>query len=619
MFDFTWREPEPWKAAGGTNPVPAPPPDAAVSKASLLFWEEHCVECSIPDCYSTCRLYVARKDQKCARFVYGIYPNAQVGGLLAHGADIYFRRWAKLEAKLVGPPRMVALDEIRRYAKWEARFETMANRAGDALQLVNPKRRVNGAYTALRTNWLDRRFVQDNDLAEPATAFYVKFFNPGDSEFQVNVEFHQDRLVFRDGITAKPGWNEKLIPVDNFRISPNSKGRILLSLANDHEGRLIFTWVDFVTLSAVAAPPLPSPEKGIVEERAAPAKKVKCVAWDLDNTLWQGVIGDAGAENVVVDERAIQLIKALDERGILQTIASKNTYEIAWAKIEALGLADYFLYPAIHWGPKGESLKNIADELNINVDTFAFIDDSPFERAQVAAVLPQVRVIDVVELEQILGRPEFNVPITEASRTRRASYLVEAQRKRIAATWNGDFDDFLRSCEFVVEIGPVEAEERLRCLELLQRTNQLNLSTRRYSEEEFDELLRSPTAESFVLRCSDKFGDYGLVGFATVDVSGEAPSLRDFVLSCRVAQKRVEETFLRWYARRAQERGFDKLQAVFIATSRNQPLRVALGALPFDVLSTQGDTQLLQLSISEPVSLPDVVRVVDRMTAYQEK
>src|SRR5215471_3167909 len=271
MFDFTWRNEKAWKDAGGDDAIPAPPPDAEVLKASLLFWEEHCVECSIPECYSTCRLYVARKDQKCARFVYGIYPNDRVGGLLPNAADVSFRRWAKLEAKLIGPPRMLPVAEIRRLGRWEDRLGGLANVGGDLLQIVNPKRRINGAYTYARTRWLDQRFVETDDAAATATGFYIKFFYPGQSELQVNIEFHQSRLVFRDGIVAKPGWNEKLIPVGDFRISPDAKGRVLVSLSNDREERLIFTWLDFVTLAPRPATTSSSSDAA----RPTSAKKVK--------------------------------------------------------------------------------------------------------------------------------------------------------------------------------------------------------------------------------------------------------------------------------------------------------------------------------------------------------
>lgn len=597
MYDLSWSDEARWREHGGGTPIPPPPPDRAVSAAGVMLWEEHCVECSVPECYTTCRLYVARKDQKCARFVYGVQANPHAAGLFPFGADISFRRWGKLEARCFGVPRMVPVEAIRRYARWQRRVERAVNAGSDVLAPVNPKRRLNGLQTFVRHALMDRRGAASDE----ADAFYVKFYSPGSEEFALQVELIQERPVFRDVIHVKPGWNEKIIPVDAMRVQPGTPGRVLLAMANEQTARLVFTWLDFVRFADAATQPAAGP--------VAPAATVKCVAWDLDGTLWDGVIGDVGADHVVPSDRALALVRELDSRGIIQTVASKNTHEVAWAKIEALGLADYLLYPAIHWGPKSESLKAIAAELNINVDTFALIDDSPFERAEVQAALPQVRVYDVVELEALLERAEFDVPITEASRVRRLSYLAEAQRKRVGAVFSGDTVGFLRSCGLIMTIGAPSAPERARCLELIGRTNQLNLSTRRYSDEEFARLLDADGVECFALRCSDRFGDYGLVGFVAVDVSAPAPVLTDFVLSCRVAQKMVEETFIRWYAARAQRRGADRLRAVFIATERNKPLREALGAVPFTVTNVDERTQLLEFIFDGPVDVPDVVRI----------
>src|SRR5438105_10164366 len=160
-------------------------------------------------------------------------------------------------------------------------------------------------------------------------------------------------------------------------------------------------------------------------QAAAPADKVKCVAWDLDNTLWEGTLLEDGPDGCRLRPEVRALIERLDERGILQTAVSKNDHDDAWAVVERLGLQDYFLYPAINWGQKSANLKQIAERLNIGIDTFAFVDDSPFERAEVAAALPMVRVYSPEQLAGLLERPELDVPVTEMSRKRRLSYLAE--------------------------------------------------------------------------------------------------------------------------------------------------------------------------------------------------
>ena len=609
MFDLMWSDEAAWRAAGAAAPIPPSPPDPRISAVALLLWEEHCLECAIPHCYTTCSLYVPRRDTKCARFTYGITPNPGARGLFGYGADITFRRWGKLEAKWHGRPRMEPLQRARQLAEADRALLGPVNALGTLLHPISPKRRVNGAYALARERLITRRFVGDDDGVR-RLAFFAKFFVPGDHELWLQLEMHQERPVYRTTLRAVPGWNEHLIPLETLGVDLSRAGRVQLSLGNDESARVVFTWLDVVELAEPAgAGRGAGPRPVSVEGAPRPAAKVKCVVWDLDNTLWSGVIGDDGADRVVPNERVLSLIRELDERGVVQSIASKNAHDIAWPKIEELGLQDHFLYPAIHWGPKSASLRAIAAELNIDVDTFAFVDDSPFERAEVASELPQVRVIDVTELDGLLTRAEFDSPVTEASRGRRLSYLVEAKRKRVAVNWDNDVEGFLRSCELVMRVGAPEPEQRARCLELLQRTNQLNLSGRRYSEAEFNLLVDDPAIECFALHCRDRFGDYGLVGFAAIDLTNAEPRIRDFVLSCRVAQKRVEETFLRWYAQRAQRRGATGITASFVSTSRNGPLREALAAIEFEAAMQDGSSQLLSWTFHAPVIVPDIVAV----------
>ena len=158
---------------------------------------------------------------------------------------------------------------------------------------------------------------------------------------------------------------------------------------------------------------------------------MKCVVWDLDNTLWTGILADLGPDELTLAEGVRDMIDQLDERGILQSIASKNDHDDAWRVIEHLGLDQMFLHPAIHWGPKSESIRSIANALNIGVDTPAFIDDSEVERAQVKSELPQVRVYSELELDRLLGLDEFDVQPSAEGRRRRRSYLAEAERQAV--------------------------------------------------------------------------------------------------------------------------------------------------------------------------------------------
>lgn len=576
-------------------------PDVAMVAA--LVWEEHCVECALPSCYSTCPLYVRRADGKCARFEYGIVPNSAVSGLFPYGADVLFRRWAKLEAYWPGRPSLFPAHKLQAMARRadvleraEAIVRGLPIPAGWALGLGEKLRKT-------RKRLIRRNFANDGTDGGNTDAFFIRFFYPGEGRHRLQLEIDREgdgetrnQTVFRRSMDVSHGWNEASIPAAEL---PEVPGKIRIWPDNDAPLRLIFTWLDVVAFKKL----LVSPQE--------PAAKVKCVAWDLDGTLWDGIIGEDGPDGVVPRPAAMEMIRQLDARGILQTIASKNDFDRAWPKIVELGLADYFLYPAIHWGPKSGSIRTIADELDINVDTFAFIDDSAFERGEVGRTLPQVRTVDANAMDDLLAGAEFDVPVTETSRTRRQSYLAQARRKRISASWDGDINDFLRSCNMVMRIGAVSADRIARCLELLQRSNQFNLSATRYAEPEFRALLEDAQVECFAFDVADDYGDYGVVGFAAVRLGEDGPALIDFVMSCRVARKRIEEAFIHWYADRARRRGCARFFVKMRKTDRNGPLRDALSAitLPQHPSKNAEAIEILDFDLTRTADNPTIVRV----------
>jgi FkbH-like protein len=334
----------------------------------------------------------------------------------------------------------------------------------------------------------------------------------------------------------------------------------------------------------------------------------------LDNTLWPGTLVETDAGRLTIAPRTMELIKALDERGILQSVTSKNDHDAAWAVIERHGLADYFLYPAINWGQKSAGVRQIAERLNIGLDAVAVVDDSPFERAEIEAALPAVRTYAAERMGELLTLDELTVPVTEQSRVRRQSYLVEMRRERAREEQGGDYERFLRSCEMRMRLFvPADGPAAERCLELIARSNQLNLSGRRYSAGEFEALRRTPGVDCVAMRCGDRFGDYGMVGFASVDRRGGVPVVRDFVISCRVAQKRVEHAFFVWLAGRERERGGSMVRAELLISDRNGPLVKAFDDLPFRRVAEQGAAVTLEMSVAEAPMGQDVVAVSDEV------
>jgi FkbH-like protein len=414
--------------------------------------------------------------------------------------------------------------------------------------------------------------------------------------------------VLRHAFDIDPGANFHTLDAGSFTLpgsTDNGLPRLLVYPENDEEARVVFTWLDFVSYSNGRRPVSAAPT-------AAPAEKVKCVAWDLDNTLWSGILVEDGAGACRPRAEVLETVRALDDRGILQTVVSKNDHDVTWELVERLGLSEYFLYPAINWGSKSQNLRQVAERLNIGLDTFALVDDSPFERAEVETALPMVRTYSDSDAVALLERPEFDVVVTEASRRRRQSYLENIERDRVFARFAGDYLDFLRSCEMTMRIfAPVDEGDRRRCLELVQRSNQLNLSSRRYAEAEFAALLEDPDVVCLAVECADRFGSYGIVGFASMTDGDSSVRVGDLVLSCRVARKRVEHSFFRWLGARVLERGGSEIRADFRPTERNAPLAEVLADLRFAV----GADGTYTLSAAEAAAAVEVNVVRDEVMA----
>jgi FkbH-like protein len=298
----------------------------------------------------------------------------------------------------------------------------------------------------------------------------------------------------------------------------------------------------------------------------------------LDNTIWDGVL----LENEHVQLRAgvLDTIRALDGRGILHSIASKNSHDHAWSTIERLGLREYLLYPQISWAPKSHGIRRIAQQLNVGLDTFAFVDDNEFELDEVRRALPEVTCIHVDRLADALRDRRFEGGSTADARNRRLLYKQAIARDEALQEFGADYSKFLADSQIVLELCEYGEEFFDRVNELVQRTNQLNFSGRKYKPHEVENLLRDPAVHKFVLRCSDRYGSYGTVGFAIVSWHGPTVDVQDFMLSCRVQGKFIEQAFLRHLIERHHPAA-ERLKVNFRRTDRNTPALNVLTTLGF--------------------------------------
>jgi FkbH-like protein len=338
------------------------------------------------------------------------------------------------------------------------------------------------------------------------------------------------------------------------------------------------------------------------------AKTVKCLVWDLDNTLWDGTLleGDACPPRPA----AIDLLRVLDERGILHSIASRNDRDAAGARLAALGLDDYFLCPEIDWGAKSASLRRIAAQLNIGLDALAFVDDEPFERAEVAAECPEVLVLDAADLASIGERSEMRPRfVTDESRRRRHLYRAEEVRTAAEQSFAGPSEAFLAGLNMKLRFAPASAADLARCEELTVRTNQLNTTGRPYSYDELERFSRSQEHKLLVAELDDRFGSYGKIGLALVECRPDAWTIKLLLMSCRVMSRGVGTILINHLRDEARRAGVDLL-AEFVPNDRNRMMYVTFKFNGFREVSDCDGAKLMRNDLTELRRMPEYVELI---------
>ncbi|MGH8653375.1 MAG: HAD-IIIC family phosphatase [Gammaproteobacteria bacterium] len=305
---------------------------------------------------------------------------------------------------------------------------------------------------------------------------------------------------------------------------------------------------------------------------ADPPVTLKCLVWDLDNTLWCGTLLEDGV--VQLTDAVRRTIVELDSRGILQSISSKNDYELATSWLEKFGIAEYFVLPEIGWGPKSAAIRRIADQLKFAYSTVAFIDDQPVERAEVASALPDVQCYPAHAAAGLTELPEFRPRLTQDARRRRQMCQAGFRRDAARNEFAGPDEQFLRSLELVMQIGRASEEELARVEELTLRTSQMNATGVHYSEATLRMLLADPLHEVLIISMADRFGPHGAVGLALLEKHTSVWHLKLLATSCRVVSFGAGGVILRWLIDEAAKAGAH-LAADFRCTERNRIMEVA--------------------------------------------
>jgi len=311
----------------------------------------------------------------------------------------------------------------------------------------------------------------------------------------------------------------------------------------------------------------------------------KCIVVDLDNTLWGGILGEDGPDKLHLGDtpegrpfRQLQTaLKALQRRGVLLAIASKNNSADALAVLDnhpdmILRLADFSALQ-INWQDKATNLRAILTELNIGPQHLVFLDDTPAERKWVRDSLPEVLVPelpqDTARYADVLTECELDTLSLTEEDLKRTQMYHEDRERRVAQVAAPSYEDFLKQLELQVEIVSLPASHVERAAQLCQRTNQFNLTTRRHTAEQLTRFVESPDSEVFLMKVADRFGDYGWTGLAIAQINDQTATIDSFLVSCRVLGKHVEFALFWAITEWARSRDCRHLAGTFLPTAKN--------------------------------------------------
>ena len=314
---------------------------------------------------------------------------------------------------------------------------------------------------------------------------------------------------------------------------------------------------------------------------------VKCVVWDLDNTLLRGTYLESLPDRPPADPALASVAAELGRRGIVHAIASRNPPEAAEYAAQATGCV--FVAAECGWGRKSEALARIAARLDISVDTLAFVDDDPYERAEVGTALPGVRVLSPEDAAEAVGWPEFRpAEVTEEARRRAELYRQRHRRQQAEQAFAGSLEDFLRACQTEVTIAAAGPADVPRLHELSERTSQFNSAGHGLPAESLRALLGAPDTDVMTVRLRDRFADDGLVGGCVIDRRQDREwTVPLLMMSCRAIGRGVIDSLLTWLSGRAAGQGAAAVQVPCPVSERSVPLRLALARAGFRAAADQ--------------------------------
>lgn len=341
----------------------------------------------------------------------------------------------------------------------------------------------------------------------------------------------------------------------------------------------------------------------------------KCIAVDLDNTLWGGVIGEDGVEGIVLSNHkegaryydAQKLLKKMKNQGVMLAILSKNNVddvEPVFKHPDMVLRHEDFVAEVINWDSKAKNIRDLAKDLNIGLDSFVFLDDNPAEREAMKAECPEVTVIDFPKDSSLL--PEtvekayqdyfLSLEVTGEDTKKTAMYRAESQRKAEMSSATS-VEDFLKKLEMTMDIHRMLPEEEKRVVQLVNKTNQFNVTTKRYSEEEIKKLAEK--GDVITVHMADKYGDQGLVAVLILKYDSDQADIDTFLMSCRVMGRSAENEIVARIKNLLQAKGVKSVHAAYIKTAKNAPVESLFEKLGFSIVEQEEGHKEYAVDIDE--------------------
>ena len=451
-----------------------------------------------------------------------------------------------------------------------------------------------------------------------------------------NINYQTDNNIVNEAVI---NYNRKIKELS--AIYRNLKIIDLSDFLNRFSQEQLIDW-KFYYLSQMPLNPKLATEFNIWFKRQieiAELQRKKCIVLDLDNTLWEGILGEDGAEGIKIGETYPgncylffqQYLFELYKNGVILTVCSKNNEKDVlelwqnnqYLKIRREQLATY----RINWNNKADNIREIAEELNIGLESMVFIDDNPTERELVRQLLPQVCVPDFPAKPYLfpdfikkLTDNYFSIyQLTQEDIAKTQQYRENAERKQFQSSFT-NFNEYLQSLEIELSIEQINEQNITRLAQLTQKTNQFNLTTQRYTETDIRNFVEKG-AYIYGLRVKDRFGDNGLTGLIIITnyqlrITNELTNFSEidtFLLSCRILGKNIETVFMQYILTKLKAQGIENVKAKFIKTLKNGQVENFYEKLEFEVENFSETEKNYILDLSKiNYSISNIYKIIEQ-------